>query len=82
MLIWLAFAHTLGLFCVNFAFRDELGVGIGGTGKSLCYTTRKGGAGTGARGAPVPEEGTEVKIKRVECRIPASRSREAHVNSP
>jgi hypothetical protein len=38
--------------------------------------------GTGARGAPVPEVGLYVKIKRVQFRNPWSRPNEARVNSP
>jgi hypothetical protein len=38
--------------------------------------------GTGARGAPVPEVGLYVKIKRVQSRKPESRPNEGRVNSP
>ena len=38
--------------------------------------------GTGARGAPVPEVGPYLKIKRVQCRRPESRPDEGRVNSP
>jgi hypothetical protein len=37
--------------------------------------------GTGARGAPVPEVGLGVKIKRVEFRSPGSLEHEGHMNS-
>jgi hypothetical protein len=37
--------------------------------------------GTGARGAPVPEVGLGVKIKRVEFRSPGSLANEGHMNS-
>jgi len=38
--------------------------------------------GTGARGAPVPEVGHYVKIKRAQSRKPGSRPNEGRVNSP
>lgn len=38
--------------------------------------------GTGARGAPVPEVGLYVKIKRAQFRNPGSRPNEGRVNSP
>ncbi len=38
--------------------------------------------GTGARGAPVPEVGLYVKIKRAQSRKPGSRANEGGVNSP
>jgi len=38
--------------------------------------------GTGARGAPVPEVGIRVKIKRVEFRSSESLENEGHMNSP
>ena len=38
--------------------------------------------GTGARGAPVPEVGHYVKIKRAQSRKPESHPNEGRVNSP
>src|SRR5437762_2420602 len=42
----------------------------------------RGGIGTGARGAPVPEVGLYVKIKRAPFRSLGSRLNEGHVSSP
>ncbi len=42
----------------------------------------EGEMGTGARGAPVPEVGFYVKIKRVQFRSRESHPNEGHVNSP
>ena len=41
----------------------------------------EGEMGTGARGAPVPEVGLYVKIKRPQSRRPGSRANEERVNS-
>ncbi len=43
---------------------------------------RRGEMGTGARGAPVPEVGLYVKIKRAQFRSQESHPNEGHVNSP
>jgi hypothetical protein len=45
-------------------------------------TIKEGEMGTGARGAPVPEVGFYVKIKRAQSRRPGSRPNEGRVNSP
>ena len=44
--------------------------------------TGRGEMGTGARGAPIPEVGLYMKIKRAQFRNPESRPNEGHVNSP
>ena len=43
-------------------------------------TIEEGEMGTGARGAPVPEVGLYVKIKRSQFRSPGSRPNQGHVN--
>ena len=42
--------------------------------------SKRGEMGTGARGAPVPEVGLYVKIKRSQFRSPESRPNQGHVN--
>ncbi len=42
--------------------------------------SKRGEMGTGARGAPVPEVGLYVKIKRSQFRSPGSRPNQGHVN--
>ncbi len=44
--------------------------------------SKRGEMGTGARGAPVPEVGLYVKIKRAPFRSLGSRLNEGHVSSP
>ena len=43
-------------------------------------TIEEGEMGTGARGAPVPEVGLYVKIKRSQFRSPGSLPNQGHVN--
>src|SRR5260370_23836934 len=47
-----------------------------------CQLSKRGEMGTGARGAPVPEVGLYVKIKRAQLRGPDSRPNDARGNSP
>src|SRR5260370_24463556 len=47
-----------------------------------CQLSKREEMGTGARGAPVPEVGLYVKIKRAQSRKPESRPNEERVNSP
>src|SRR5216684_3604924 len=44
--------------------------------------SKRGEMGTGARGAPVPEVGLQVKIKRAQSRRPGSRANQGRVNFP
>jgi hypothetical protein len=44
--------------------------------------TERGEMGIGARGAPIPEVGLYMKIKRVQFRNSGSHPNEGHVNSP
>jgi len=60
---------------------DDSGAAGRGQGNAL-RALRREEMGTGARGAPVPEVGPYLKIKRVQCRRPESRPDEGRVNSP
>jgi hypothetical protein len=69
----------------NWLFCPELPIGDldpVGTGDRKLTTVNWGEMGTGARGAPVPEAGLYVKIKRAQFRSPESRPNEGRVNSP